>query len=199
MTAASYLRLEGVRKRFADVVAVDDVSLDIVQGEFFALLGGSGSGKSTLLRMLAGLEKPDAGRILIDSVNDIFDSAINGPTIVSPDAEQAIRAGADAPGLDQDTASALVAGQLDGPHTGCRNPLDSPYEKKGTVCTKSITGTCFACPNALMFFIGQQREALGRLALYEFDFGIERDGSYQLSFALPPPVKAVAEHQEAKP
>lgn len=94
--------------------------------------------------------RAEAGRILIDSVNDIFDSAINGPTIVSPDAEQAIRAGADAPGLDQDTASALVAGQLDGPHTGCRNPLDSPYEKKGTVCTKSITGTCFACPNALI-------------------------------------------------
>ena len=57
----------------------------------------------------------------------------------------------------------------------------------------------FACPNALMFFIGQQREALGRLALYEFDFGIERDGSYQLSFSLPPPAKAAAAHQEATP
>jgi hypothetical protein len=57
----------------------------------------------------------------------------------------------------------------------------------------------FACPNALMFFIGQQREALGRLSLYEFDFGIERDGSYQLSFSLPPPAEAVAEHQEATP
>ncbi len=91
-----------------------------------------------------------AGRILIDSVNDMFDSAVNGPTIVTPDAEQAIRAGADAPGLDPDTASALAAGQLDGPHTGCRDPLDSPYEKKGAVCTKSITGTCFACPNALI-------------------------------------------------
>ena len=43
----------------------------------------------------------------------------------------------------------------------------------------------FACPNALMFFIGQQREALGRLALYEFDFGLERDGSYQQSLSLP--------------
>lgn len=94
--------------------------------------------------------RAEAGRILIDSVNDMFDSAINGPTIVTPDAEQAIRTGADAPGIDPDTASALVAGQLDGPHTGCRDPLDSPYEKKGTVCTKSITGTCFACPNALI-------------------------------------------------
>ncbi len=92
----------------------------------------------------------EAGRILIDSVNDMFDSAISGPTIVTPEAEQALRAGADAPGIDPDTASALVAGQLDGPHAGCRDPLDSPYEKKGTVCTKSITGTCFACPNALV-------------------------------------------------
>ncbi|OBF29438.1 hypothetical protein A5724_25715 [Mycobacterium sp. ACS1612] len=94
--------------------------------------------------------RAEAGRILIDSVNDMFDSAIKGPTIVTPDAEQAIRTGADAPGLDAVTASALVAGQLDGPHAGCRDPLDSPYEKKGTVCTKSITGTCFACPNALI-------------------------------------------------
>ncbi len=61
------------------------------------------------------------------------------------------------------------------------------------------THVFFACPNALMFFIGQQREALGRLALYEFDFGIERDGSYQLSFALPPSVKSAAAHQEAEP
>lgn len=42
----------------------------------------------------------------------------------------------------------------------------------------------FACPNAMMFFIGQQREALGRVALYEFDFGIERDGSYSHSLSL---------------
>jgi hypothetical protein len=57
----------------------------------------------------------------------------------------------------------------------------------------------FACPNALMFFIGQQRQALGRLALYEFDFGIERDGSYQLSFSLPLLAKGVAENEEATP
>ena len=43
----------------------------------------------------------------------------------------------------------------------------------------------FACPNALMFFIGQQRDALGRLSLYEFDFGLEQDGLYQLSLSLP--------------
>lgn len=54
----------------------------------------------------------------------------------------------------------------------------------------------FACPNALMFFIGQQREALGRLGLYEFDFGVERDGSYQFSFSVPHPAKAGTEQKE---
>ncbi|NNE17701.1 MAG: SAVED domain-containing protein [Myxococcales bacterium] len=54
----------------------------------------------------------------------------------------------------------------------------------------------FACPNALMFFIGQQREALGRLALYEFDFGLERDGSYQHSFSLPISANSVDETHE---
>ncbi len=60
-----FLRIEGVRKRFGSVTALDGVDLDIAQGEVFALLGGSGCGKSTLLRCLAGLETPDAGRILL--------------------------------------------------------------------------------------------------------------------------------------
>jgi putrescine transport system ATP-binding protein len=64
--AEPFLRIEGVSKRFGDFVAVDDVSLDIYEREFFSLLGGSGCGKTTLLRMLAGLELPSAGRIYID-------------------------------------------------------------------------------------------------------------------------------------
>ena len=63
---AAFVRIENVTKKFGDFAAVDDVSLDIYQGEFFCLLGGSGSGKTTLLRMLAGFEKPTAGRIYID-------------------------------------------------------------------------------------------------------------------------------------
>ncbi|MEZ5560023.1 MAG: ABC transporter ATP-binding protein [Pseudomonadales bacterium] len=63
---APFVRIEGVSKRFGDFVAVDDVSLDIYEREFFSLLGGSGCGKTTLLRMLAGLETPTAGRIFID-------------------------------------------------------------------------------------------------------------------------------------
>ncbi|MBL6598861.1 MAG: ABC transporter ATP-binding protein [Alphaproteobacteria bacterium] len=60
------IRINGLSKHFGAVAAVDDVSLDIMAGEFFALLGPSGCGKSTLLRMLAGLESPSAGAILID-------------------------------------------------------------------------------------------------------------------------------------
>jgi putrescine transport system ATP-binding protein len=61
-----YVRIQAVTKAFDDVFAVDDVSLNIRQGEIFALLGSSGCGKSTLLRMLAGFETPSHGSIMID-------------------------------------------------------------------------------------------------------------------------------------
>jgi putative spermidine/putrescine transport system ATP-binding protein len=57
------IRLAGVRKTYGDVAAVDGVDLEIGRGEFFTLLGPSGSGKTTCLRMIAGFERPDAGRI----------------------------------------------------------------------------------------------------------------------------------------
>ena len=60
------ITFENVTKRYGKVVAVDNVSLTIDEGEFFALLGPSGCGKTTLLRMVAGFETPDEGRILID-------------------------------------------------------------------------------------------------------------------------------------
>jgi spermidine/putrescine transport system ATP-binding protein len=59
------VRLEDLRKAFGDVVAVDDVSLEIHEGEFFSLLGPSGCGKTTTLRMLGGFELPTSGRILL--------------------------------------------------------------------------------------------------------------------------------------
>jgi len=55
--------LEACTKRFGDTVAVDHVSFEIVQGEFFSMLGPSGCGKTTTLRMIAGFETPDEGRI----------------------------------------------------------------------------------------------------------------------------------------
>ena len=65
----AFLRIEGVSKRFGSITAVDDVSLDIARGEFFALLGPSGCGKTTLLRMLAGFETPSAGVLLLEDVD----------------------------------------------------------------------------------------------------------------------------------
>ncbi len=60
------VRFEAITKRFGAVSAVEALTLDIAQGEFFALLGPSGCGKTTLLRMLAGFETPSEGRILLD-------------------------------------------------------------------------------------------------------------------------------------
>ena len=57
------LRVDGVRKSYGHVLAVDGVDLTVQAGEFFTLLGPSGSGKTTLLRLIAGFERPDAGRI----------------------------------------------------------------------------------------------------------------------------------------
>lgn len=64
-TKAPFIRIEGITKKFGEFTAVDNVSLSIVKGEMFALLGGSGCGKTTLLRMLAGFESPTAGSIII--------------------------------------------------------------------------------------------------------------------------------------
>ncbi|MFN0154972.1 MAG: ABC transporter ATP-binding protein [Gaiella sp.] len=58
--------LRGLRKTYGDVVAVDDVDLEIAAGEFFTMLGPSGSGKTTTLRMIAGFERPDAGTVELD-------------------------------------------------------------------------------------------------------------------------------------
>jgi len=68
------VRLEGVRKTYGDVVAVDHVDLDIRNGEFFTMLGPSGSGKTTMLRMIAGFELPDRGRVELGG-NDVTDLA----------------------------------------------------------------------------------------------------------------------------
>ncbi|MGF1528621.1 MAG: ABC transporter ATP-binding protein [Candidatus Competibacterales bacterium] len=63
---ACRLDLQGLHKRFGQRVTAADLSLTVEPGEFFTTLGPSGSGKSTVLRMIAGLERPDAGRILLD-------------------------------------------------------------------------------------------------------------------------------------
>jgi len=66
MAAVPLLAVERVSKRFGSVVALDDLSLEVAPGEFFALLGPSGCGKTTLMRLIAGFETPDSGRLSLD-------------------------------------------------------------------------------------------------------------------------------------
>ena len=66
---SNFIEIKGISKNFGDVVAVDNVDLAIKKGELFSILGASGSGKTTLLRILAGLETPSQGSIMIDGVD----------------------------------------------------------------------------------------------------------------------------------
>ncbi len=70
------ITLEGVTKRFGSVVAVNEVSFEIGEGEFFTMLGPSGCGKTTTLRMIAGFEQPTGGRILLRG-QDVTDVSPN--------------------------------------------------------------------------------------------------------------------------
>jgi putative spermidine/putrescine transport system ATP-binding protein len=63
------VRLSGIRRVYGDVVAVAGIDLDIGAGEFFTMLGPSGSGKTTTLRVIAGFERPDAGRVELQGVD----------------------------------------------------------------------------------------------------------------------------------
>ena len=75
-----FIQIRGVTKKFGDVTAVDNVDLDIYQGELFCLLGGSGCGKTTLLRMLAGFESLQSGTISIDGTDMSNVPAYERPT-----------------------------------------------------------------------------------------------------------------------
>lgn len=70
--AEPLIKIRGVTKKFGEFTAVNNVDLDIYQGELFCLLGGSGCGKTTLLRMLAGFEEPTSGQIILDG-HDMVD------------------------------------------------------------------------------------------------------------------------------
>ncbi|MFW6305300.1 MAG: ABC transporter ATP-binding protein [Candidatus Saliniplasma sp.] len=71
---ANAVEAEGLSKRFAEVVAVDDVSFEVPRGQFFGFLGPNGAGKTTTIRMLTGLITPDSGRALIEDIDSQKDS-----------------------------------------------------------------------------------------------------------------------------
>src|SRR6266568_2619517 len=120
-SARPLVRFDDVSKRFGAATAVERVSLDIFEGEFFALLGPSGCGKTTLLRLLAGLETPDEGRILLDGedlapapphrrpVNMMFQSYALFPHL---SVEGNVAFGLKQDGLPKDEIAARVADML---------------------------------------------------------------------------------------
>jgi ABC-2 type transport system ATP-binding protein len=67
------IRIDGLIKRFADVTAVDRLSLSVCRGEIFGLVGPDGAGKTATMRMLAGVMRPDAGAIIIDGIDAVAD------------------------------------------------------------------------------------------------------------------------------
>ena len=79
--SAAAVRLTGIRKSYGEVVAIEDLSLDVREGEFFTMLGPSGSGKTTTLRVIAGFESADTGRVELHGVDVTnsppYDRAVN--------------------------------------------------------------------------------------------------------------------------
>ncbi len=80
MSESAVVEVRNARRAFGATVAVDDVSLEVGHGEIFGLLGPSGCGKTTLLRLIAGLEQPDAGRILLNGA-DVTDLPAHRRTV----------------------------------------------------------------------------------------------------------------------
>ena len=126
MTAPA-VSLVGVVKRFGDVVAVDGVSLDVEDGEFFSLLGPSGSGKTTCLRMIAGFEAPSEGTVLFHGqdvtglapyqrdVNTVFQDYALFPHMT---VEENVAYGLMVRGVDKPERATRVAEALDVVHLG---------------------------------------------------------------------------------
>ncbi|WP_166870277.1 hypothetical protein [Salinibacterium sp. ZJ450] len=93
--------------------------------------------------------RAEAGAIVVETIGSYFDIA-TGPTIITPEAEAMLRAGATVEVLDPGTATALISGQLEGALCACRNPLDSPHAPAGDLCPVAQMGHCFGCPNGIV-------------------------------------------------
>ena len=69
MKKNTILQLKGIRKRFGETTVLSGIDLSIEEGEFITLLGSSGCGKTTTLRIIAGLETPDSGQVILDGAD----------------------------------------------------------------------------------------------------------------------------------
>ncbi len=107
----------------------------------------------TFFRSYADSEvmRAHSGRILMGAIESAFEEAIH-PTVVTPSDVRRIEQGS-IPNhlrLDADEQRALLAGDMEGPHAACRDPLHSPFDRVGEACGSSATGLCFVCPNAVI-------------------------------------------------
>ena len=135
MAADPAVRLRGIRRAFGDVVAIENLDLDIATGEFFTLLGPSGSGKTTTLRVIAGFEQPDAGTVELAGrdvtrvapserdVNTVFqDYALFPHMTVQENVEYGLRVKGTAR-RDRRIKAAEVLERVRLPHVGGRRPV----------------------------------------------------------------------------
>lgn len=92
-----------------------------------------------------------SGRILIGAIESAFEEAIQ-PTVVTPEDIRRIEQESIPSHLHLDSGeqSALLAGDMEGPHAACRDPLHSPFDRAGEACGSSASGLCFVCPNAII-------------------------------------------------
>jgi hypothetical protein len=92
-----------------------------------------------------------SGRLLVGAIEAAFEQAIQ-PTVVTPDEMRLIEDGVTPVHVRLDTAEqrALLAGDMEGPHAACRDPLSSPFDRAGDACGSSASGLCFVCPNAVI-------------------------------------------------
>ena len=65
----AFLEVKNISKKFGDSIVLNNLSINVEKGDFFSFLGPSGCGKTTLLRIIAGLEFPDEGQIILDGVD----------------------------------------------------------------------------------------------------------------------------------
>lgn len=116
-----------------------------------------------------------SGRILVESIEEAFRHAVT-PTVVTPETETVLRSGGTSMSvnLTRKETSALLAGELDGPHAACRNPTNSPFEQIGHPCGASATGLCFICPNAVV-----TEAHLPVLLYFEDRFAPSRSADYE--------------------